>query len=528
MRIATFDLASGRIDALPGMDLGKNVSPQWSPDGRELAFVSDRDGVSNIFLFNRDDQQVYQLTDLFTGAQGITPLSPVLSWARGADRLAFVYYSRDQFDVYGIDNPRSLQHAAWAPPARIAGRDSAVVPVAGLVPPADTGRPQAAPHDSTAGAAPLESTGSLYVTSGGFRQADATPAMSDSAERPVTITALMDSTDIQLPDTAEFKVNRYKVTFRPDYIARPSIGYTRDNFGRGFYGGSAVQLSDMLGNEQLLFAAYINGRISEALVNATYVNMTHRLNWAATIGQEPYYFLEPSENIADTLNPGRDLFITNLRRIVVRSVGGQAIYPISRFKRLEFGLTAASISDRLQQITQQYDSATNIITADPVSTEHSLGSASYIQPSVAYTFDNSLFGYVGPFYGTRYRLQASQSIGGWRYFEGLVDYRRYDHIIGPFTFATRALYFGRIGRDASRFRVFLGNTDLLRGNTSGSYYRNECRIHRPEHLYWLQRTGPAGGHPTRRRECGAPLPVAQRLARLSPHRLSADRGCAVL
>jgi hypothetical protein len=133
----------------------------------------------------------------------------------------------------------------------------------------------------------------------------------------------------------------------------------------------------------------------------------------------------------------------------------------------------------LQQIYEYYDPNTLNTTRDPSSSETSLGSASFVQPTVAFTFDNSLFGYVGPFFGRRYRLQASQSIGGWRYFEGLVDYRRYDRIVGPITLATRALYFGRIGRDADRFRIFVGSTDLLRGNTSGSYYRNECQVSQP-------------------------------------------------
>ncbi|HTS89026.1 MAG TPA: BamA/TamA family outer membrane protein, partial [Gemmatimonadales bacterium] len=105
-----------------------------------------------------------------------------------------------------------------------------------------------------------------------------------------------------------------------------------------------------------------------------------------------------------------------------------------------------------------------------------LPGASFIEPSLAYVFDNSLMGYVGPFYGRRYRLQASQSVGGWRYFEGLVDYRRYDHLLGPLTLATRALYFGRVGRDAYRFPVYIGDPDLLRGHTSGSYYNNECAV----------------------------------------------------
>ena len=94
------------------MDQGKNVSPQWAPDGRSIAFVSDRSGVSNIFLYDLGDGQIYQLTDFYTGVQGITPLSRCCRWAREADRLAFVYYEDQKFDVYTINNPRGLKRAA--------------------------------------------------------------------------------------------------------------------------------------------------------------------------------------------------------------------------------------------------------------------------------------------------------------------------------------------------------------------------------------------------------------------------------
>jgi len=509
LQLALFDLASGRIEVLTGAGEGKNVSPQWSPDGQDIAYVSDRDGVSNIYLYDLHDRQSYQITDLFTGVQGITALSPVLSWAREADRLAFVYYSRDRFDVYSLDEPRLLKREPWraapsAPRDSTLGpqlaypgardtvtprtpRDSAFGPRFAYPAPGDTTRP-AAPRDSTLGpvtahpappdsaappAPPLESTGSIYVSPEGFRQADSAPPLANLADRPVSISALMDSSGATLPDTAEFTTKKYRVRFRPDFVARPSIGYVRDNFGQGFFGGSAIALSDMLGNHNLLFAAYINGRVSEALVNATYVNLSNRINWAVSVGQEPYYFLEPTQ-----FDPVNRVRITNLRRLVARSAQGQALYPLSRFKRLEFGLTAAAISDRLQTITETFDQAGNP-NSEPVSRERSLPGASYVEPSVAYAFDNSLPGYVGPFYGRRYRLQVSQTIGGWRYFEGLADYRRYDKIVGPLVFATRGLYFGRIGRDAERFRVFLGNTDLLRGNTSGSYYRNECQFSDP-------------------------------------------------
>jgi outer membrane protein assembly factor BamA len=98
----------------------------------------------------------------------------------------------------------------------------------------------------------------------------------------------------------------------------------------------------------------------------------------------------------------------------------------------------------------------------------------YILPALAWVYDNSLFGYTGPFYGRRSRIEFAQSIGDWNFSQITFDYRRYDKIAGPVILASRLLYFGRIGRDADRFRIFVGSTDLIRGNTSGSYRRNEC------------------------------------------------------
>src|SRR3989441_942277 len=118
MRIGLYHLDDGRIELLKHMDQGKNINPVWAPDGRSLAFVSDRgDGISNIFLYDFTDSNIYQLTDVYTGVTGITPLSPCLSWAHEADRLAFAYYEEGEYNVYGLDNPRSLKRQPYQPPA---------------------------------------------------------------------------------------------------------------------------------------------------------------------------------------------------------------------------------------------------------------------------------------------------------------------------------------------------------------------------------------------------------------------------
>jgi outer membrane protein assembly factor BamA len=98
---------------------------------------------------------------------------------------------------------------------------------------------------------------------------------------------------------------------------------------------------------------------------------------------------------------------------------------------------------------------------------------SYYGPQLALAHDNSLFGWVGPFAGSRWRMEVSPSWGAWKFTGGLADWRRY-FFARPFTLALRGVFFGRFGRDADLFPQFLGSTELIRGYTAGSLINHEC------------------------------------------------------
>ena len=478
MRIALFHLDKGTIELLGHMDQGKNIDPAWAPDGRSLAFVSDRSGISNVFLYDLGDAKIYQLTDVYTGVSGITPLSPCLSWAHEADRLAFAYYEEGEYNVYAVDNPRSLRRQPYQPPA--------TMPVTSLLAAQQRETRQAAkPPAEAAAPAPAEEQrggASVYRSPTGFRASGSAPQSSDSGAgpAPVSVKALLDSSPA-LPDTTEFTFKDYHTRFTPDYVARPTVGYERNNFGRGFFGGTAISLSDILGNHTMIFSGSLNGRLSEAQVLAAYINQAHRLNWAFGGSQEPLYFYLPTA-VQGFSHPGTggkpvldSVYQTQqLVRFVIRDVFAQSFYPLSRFTRVELGGHFSNISvDTLKQSLVQYSPALGGggYYTDPFTVAGP--SVTYYGPQAALVHDNSLFGFVGPFAGSRWRLELSPTLGDWRFTQGLVDWRRY-FFARPFTLAVRGLFFGRYGRDADLFPQFLGSTELLRGYTAGSILNNEC------------------------------------------------------
>ena len=471
LRIAVLDMARGTLELLPGQS-GLNINPQWAPDSKSIAYVSDRSGIPNVFLYDTEEQQHYQLTNVVGGVSGITELSPAITWAHKADRLAFTYFEDGEYTIWSVSNPRSLRKSPYREaPVTVAAGDGATVGTMeagnrtttnGLATNGQTGAP--APADS------VPESNSLYRNADGFRNASELPKDGGAGlTTPITITALLDSATLGLPDTTKFRDQSYKVRFQPDYVARPTIGYAPDNYGRNMFGGTTLIMSDMLGNHRLAMSAQLNGRMSEARAFAGYSSLGGRWKWSAGISQAPYYFLSGdslSPQIGDSYREDQEITV-----FVARQLFGIASYPFNRFSRLEFGAGFNNVGRKRWFISREIldDSRATVFQKDSIKNDPMLN---YFDAQLAYVSDNTLAGFNGPLSGRRFRLQISPVLGAYRWTELLVDYRRYDPIIFNFlTLATRFYTNMSVGPDELQFPKYIGRPDFVRGyDRNNSYY----------------------------------------------------------
>ena len=423
-RIALLDVATGATTVLPDQN-GLNLNPQWAPDGRSIAYISDRSGTANIFLYDLDAKAHYQLTNVVGAISALTEYSPAISWARDADRLAFTYYENAQYTIWTVNNPRGLKKNPYRQP------------------PAET--------------------------------IAAFPAANDTVSHTVSIVALLDSFDLGLPDTTKFRTSPYRVRLQPDFVTRPSIGYVPDAFGRSVFGGTTVVLSDMLGNNHLAISGEINGRPSEARAFLGYTNLSKRWQYSTALSQAPYYFLS-SDSLSNTIEPGVALENQEITTYVARQAFGVTAYPLNRFTRFEFGAGFNNIDRSRWFVTRKIFNG-NSASGYSVDSTHRDPTLNYVDGQIALVSDNTLFGYTGPIMGRRYRFQVSPVVGAYDWVQYLADYRRYDPILFNYlTVATRLYADLSIGSDERAFPKYIARPDYVRGYDRNSAFYLSCPV----------------------------------------------------
>lgn len=85
----------------------RDSAPEWSPDSKRIAFLSDRDGTSQLHVMYLDTGEVAQLTYLPRAPSGIR-------WSPDGTQIAFTQMIQDEDPILRVELPRRPRGAEWA------------------------------------------------------------------------------------------------------------------------------------------------------------------------------------------------------------------------------------------------------------------------------------------------------------------------------------------------------------------------------------------------------------------------------
>ena len=428
LQLALMDPNTGNIDQIPGFVGAKNINPQWAPDSKSLFFMSDRNGISNVYRLDLASEKMFQVTNLYTGVSGIMATSPALSIAQGTGQMAYSVYQEDNYSIYAIDNNELL---AGEKPN---GNFGEILP--SLLPPRKKGEGE--------------------------------------------VLALLSNPMYGLPEEADFEIADYKPKLALDYVSPAQMAVGTDRFG--MYGGGGIMLnfSDMLGYHNLFTMAQVSSRVEDSTLLAGYQNMKSRINWGAVVLRIPYVYGGYYVGYEDYFGQLALLEKEYIYRQVNYQASVFAFYPFNQSRRFELSAGYRLIDYQQEVRTRAY--TLDGFFMDQIRQELDAPDSLYYGFfTAAYVYDSAFYGATAPILGQSYRIEYTPYFGGNLNFASfLADYRKYFMPVRPFTLAFRIMHYGRYGNNAtdSRFYpLYLGYETLIRGYNSSSFSVDELDVY---------------------------------------------------
>jgi len=431
-RISTIDVATRQIKQLPLFTNAKNINPQYGPDG-SIYFIANPEGLADIYRYTPDGR-VSRVTRVQTGVSGITELAPALSVALRTGDIAFSLYESDNYNIYKLPaNPPTLNVATT----------------------------NTAPSSARAGQLPpLRGTGS-------------------------TITAyLQNPAEGLLPANTVFTPATYRPNLHIAYLGPPTIGVGVGSFGTGVGGSVAAYYSDILGYHNIGVTFQGGGTsgvgtVADQLAGEVfYLNQQHRVNWGIDTTHLPYVTAATgvSTGIININGVPTQADIVQQQRDIQRfdDVSGVVQYPFSQTRRIEF--TGGFQHQAFKQELETAIVVNGVVIDDSVEKSPFNYSFNLAHAATAFVGDSTVFGFLSPVRGTRYRYEVQALSGDLKFQTALADWRKY-FFFNPVTVAVRGIYYGRYGQDSESGKIsplYIGQDSLIHGYNITSIGPEEC------------------------------------------------------
>ncbi|HKK46101.1 MAG TPA: hypothetical protein VJ964_11310 [Balneolaceae bacterium] len=474
--IYSVKLGSNRAQRLTKTPNWNESQPHTTRDGK-LFYISDENGIPNVYEMNLQDRTSSPLTDLQTG---------VMQMSLSADGSRMVVNSIDKgyLDLFMIRSPLSrkknkpLVPNEWAKrrshetegqrvPGTLYSRQmllttpidstSLTDAVASMVNP----NPKPAVMDTMAATKSTSKDSTAEQGKVDFRNY----VFDSSVEKDSTFMhKYLDEAKFDLhgnkTDDGRYIPKKYRLKFSTDLI------YAGGNFSTmyGTYGITQIQFSDLLGNNQIAFGSNLNLDLRNSTYFLQYAYLKNRANWM-------FSFFHNSINYQD--------YTGQLYRF--RTYGGaiNMQYPIDKFRRIDVGLSALSLA-------QNYSVAYTDIRQNE--------STTFLYPQVTFTSDKTLQGYITPQAGYRYAvsLSASPPLSSQtlQFVSVLGDFRKYFDLGSGYSFAVRGSGAASFGRDSQTY--FMGG---MLGWINYKYSGNSLPIDKLGKTFTTTPALPLRGHP---------------------------------
>ncbi len=425
----SLEISTGIISRITKQPNGSKSSPVLSPDGKKILYVSDINGINNLYVQSLESGKFYPITNSISGMYQ-------LSLSRDGSKLVFSSLNEAGFDIYLMLRPlerklnvTSLEPTEYYKVKYNLPREVRPKEVVSVIPVSDT----IAVYNNVVVIADTVEAETVYdpgtkpdLSSFIF----STDAMHDTTNvtPPILQVDISDNQDSE----GNYIPRRYKLNFSPDLVYG-AAGYSSFY---GLEGNTIIAFSDMLGDHQIIFQTNLLIDLKNSDYGLSYYYLPGRIDWGFQAFHNAKFLLLDNQNF----------YYSMLYRFRTWGAGLMASYPIDRFNRIDGSLMWLNLSRE------------NLDMPSEPSQKRSL-----ILPLLSYVRDNSLWqgAWFGPNNGSRFNFTfyGTPKLGD----EGLdiqtftADYRSYIRLSKEFILAYRLS--GGTSTGANKQNFFIGGTE---------------------------------------------------------------------